>query len=156
MDTIEELKQRVLSLDEECRRAKQGWSDALARIGVCPECGKEFEHDAEEPFAYCDCGTTEWAFTDLEKQPLAIQVSYLKARVACLESAGKWQPFDTAPEQGAFLVWLPVQELNDGGHVWPMRRHPVVGTIGHHWADDARSQPTHWMPAPEGPQPDKQ
>jgi len=35
--------------------------DRLAEAGICPRCLKEYVHDVDEPFAYCDCGTTEWA-----------------------------------------------------------------------------------------------
>lgn len=49
-----------------------------ARAGICPHCDEVYQHDHDEPFADCGCGTTEWAYLDIEKEPLSIQLSYYK------------------------------------------------------------------------------
>jgi len=38
-------------------------TETETKIPICKKCGKEFIFDQEEPFAYCDCGTTEWGYT---------------------------------------------------------------------------------------------
>lgn len=50
------------------------------RIGICPSCRQDLVHDLDEPFAYCRCGTREWAFNfdRLDNEPLLIQVQVLK------------------------------------------------------------------------------
>lgn len=30
------------------------------KAGICPDCGEEFSHQFDEPFADCRCGTCEW------------------------------------------------------------------------------------------------
>ena len=63
----------------------------------------------------------------------------------------KWQPIETAPRDGTpFLVWLPKKSL--GSHVHAATFHPNVKCVGHQFAFDLESQPTHWMPLPEPPQ----
>lgn len=32
----------------------------LIQLGFCPRCEHLISHDIEEPFAHCDCGTSEW------------------------------------------------------------------------------------------------
>lgn len=49
-------------------------------IGICEECGEQFVHDCDEPFAYCSCGTSEWTFTDLSQEPLIIQRDIYRSR----------------------------------------------------------------------------
>jgi hypothetical protein len=48
----------------------------LQAMGICTQCLQPFDHDIEEPFASCACGTTEWSFTDITKEPLLIQLQY--------------------------------------------------------------------------------
>jgi len=48
-------------------------TETETKIPICKKCGKEFIFDQEEPFAYCDCGTTEWGYTgnifrDIQKE----------------------------------------------------------------------------------------
>lgn len=53
---------------------------ANERIGVCPVCHTEISHDGDEPFAYCECpGTIEWAFQDVTKEPLVVQLAYYQS-----------------------------------------------------------------------------
>lgn len=54
---------------------------ALKRlIGICEECGEQFVHDCDKPFAHCSCGTSEWTFTDLSQEPLVIQRDIYRSR----------------------------------------------------------------------------
>lgn len=36
--------------------------NVLIKNGICVDCGEPFIHDITEPFATCDCGTTEWPY----------------------------------------------------------------------------------------------
>lgn len=53
--------------------------DAAKRIGFCSTCGDPFIHDIVEPFAHCKCGTTEWPYDDIEKEPLLIRYQHALA-----------------------------------------------------------------------------
>ncbi len=48
----------------------------LDAVGICTTCLQPYEHAIDEPFAHCACGTTEWAFNDITKQPLLIQLQF--------------------------------------------------------------------------------
>jgi hypothetical protein len=48
----------------------------LQELGICQECLEPFVHDFNEPFAHCDCGTSEWTFSDPEKLPLLMRRQY--------------------------------------------------------------------------------
>lgn len=59
-----------------------------------------------------------------------------------------WQPIETAPEHGEFLVYMPDEpRRKTQAAEW----HPNVKVIGNHFAFDL-TKPTHWMPLPEPPQ----
>ena len=58
----------------------------------------------------------------------------------------EWQPIETAPENGEFLVYLPNERMKVQSVLW----HPNVKIIGSQFAFDT-SKPTHWMPLPEPP-----
>jgi hypothetical protein len=60
-----------------------------------------------------------------------------------------WQPIETAPKEGCFLVWLSEPEL--GSYVHTMRAGRGA-TIGTRFAHDCSGQPTHWMPLPPPPE----
>lgn len=60
-----------------------------------------------------------------------------------------WLPYDTAPEEGTFLVWLTEAEMC--GHVYPMKRRKNVSLIGHRFVFDINNPPTHWRPTLESP-----
>lgn len=57
-----------------------------------------------------------------------------------------WQPIDTAPVEGEFLVFMPdgIPQIQTG--VW----HPNIKVIGNHFLFDMWP-PTHWMPLPTPP-----
>ena len=59
-----------------------------------------------------------------------------------------WQPFDTAPETGTFLVFLPVERV--GRQLQVMNARPNISIIGNMFAFDM-STPTHWHPLPDVP-----
>ena len=44
---------------------KESGRFALTFWPYCTKCQSPFQFDAEEPFAYCSCGTTEWVTHDL-------------------------------------------------------------------------------------------
>lgn len=46
----------------------------LNLMGICTTCLQPFEHSIDEPFADCKCGTTEWAYQNLAREPLLIQL----------------------------------------------------------------------------------
>lgn len=48
----------------------------LEAVGICTTCLQPFVHAIDEPFADCGCGTTEWAFQDITKQPTLIQLQF--------------------------------------------------------------------------------
>ena len=58
----------------------------------------------------------------------------------------EWQPIETAPEEGEFLVYMPEGEPKIQTGVW----HPNVKVIGNHFLFDMWPA-THWMPLPEPP-----
>lgn len=60
----------------------------------------------------------------------------------------EWQPIETAPVDGLFLVYMPDEPPHSRFHV--ARWHPNAKVIGHVFAFDL-TKPTHWMPLPEPP-----
>jgi hypothetical protein len=66
---------------------------------------------------------------------------------SCSGDVHGWQPFDTAPKVGAFLVYLP-SELSRKYQVMYRTERTVI--IGGAFAFDM-SKPTLWMPLPEPP-----
>lgn len=60
----------------------------------------------------------------------------------------EWQPIETAPRDGVFLVYL--ESALTGSRVHCARWHPNVKTIGTVFHFDA-PKPTHWMPLPAPP-----
>ena len=62
----------------------------------------------------------------------------------------EWQPIETVPMDGTpVLVWLP--EKMQHSHVHAATYLPNIKIIGGHFAFDATSEPTHWMPLPPTP-----
>ncbi len=59
-----------------------------------------------------------------------------------------WQPIETAPKDGTFLVYMPNERIK----VQAARFHPNVKVIGGVFAFEL-TKPTHWMPLPEPPEP---
>lgn len=57
-----------------------------------------------------------------------------------------WQPIETAPKTGDFLVYLP----DEHRHFQVMHRTERMSIIGGAFAFDI-SKPTHWCSIPEGP-----
>ncbi|WP_229011627.1 DUF551 domain-containing protein [Paraburkholderia gardini] len=58
-----------------------------------------------------------------------------------------WQPIETAPAEGQFLVYMPDEKRQP---IQVARWHPNVKIIGGAFAFDL-PPPTHWMPLPEPP-----
>lgn len=58
-----------------------------------------------------------------------------------------WQPIETAPEHGQFLVYMPEEPRRK---IQAAEWHPNVKVIGNHFAFDL-TKPTHWMPLPDPP-----
>lgn len=63
----------------------------------------------------------------------------------------EWKPIETAPEVGAFLVWMPEPHIRS--HMAVASWHPNLKVVGGCFLFDLRSKPTHWMPLPEPPKP---
>lgn len=63
--------------------------------------------------------------------------------------ASNWQPFDTAPAQGVFLVYLEEESL--GSLVQVMNRRKNVSTIASNFAFDM-PKPLYWQPQPDPPE----
>lgn len=59
----------------------------------------------------------------------------------------EWQPIETAPEYGEFLVYMPDEPRRK---IQAASWHPNVKVIGDHFDYD-RTRPTHWMPLPDPP-----
>lgn len=57
-----------------------------------------------------------------------------------------WQPIETAPDDGEFLVYTPNERRKIQAAEW----HSNFKVIGNHFAFDL-TKPTHWMPLPEPP-----
>ena len=57
-----------------------------------------------------------------------------------------WQPIETIPPEGEFLVFMPGERMKIQVAKW----HPNVKVIGNVFAFDL-TKPTHWMPLPEPP-----
>jgi hypothetical protein len=57
-----------------------------------------------------------------------------------------WQPIETAPKEGEYLVYMPAERHP----IQVARYHPNVKVIGNVFAFDL-SPPTHWMPLPAPP-----
>lgn len=83
----------------------------LDKQGVCTECGCMFDHDIDQPFADCGCGTTEWGsnFTPFQK----LQERIFKARqlVERLENNTHFESSDIKTIQ-ATLGTAPTGERN--------------------------------------------
>ena len=52
---LENLREANLSFAMENERLR----NELYRIGICPDCEKEYCHHVDEPFSSCECGTSE-------------------------------------------------------------------------------------------------
>lgn len=59
----------------------------------------------------------------------------------------EWQPIDTAPKTGTFLVYMPEDTRTP---IQVAEWHPNVKVIGGVFAFDAKPV-THWMPFPPPP-----
>lgn len=59
-----------------------------------------------------------------------------------------WQPIESAPKEGTFLVWMP--EKLQHSHIHTATFHPNVKVVAGLFMFDLPSQPTHWMPHPHG------
>lgn len=80
-------------------------------------------------------------------------VAALWAEVERLREASEWQPFEKAPKNDSFFVWMP--QAIHGSNIQVMRRHPNVTIVaGHFLFDFPDNQPTHWRPLLDGPRPD--
>lgn len=60
----------------------------------------------------------------------------------------EWQPIETAPEHGQFLVYMPDEPFNK---IQAATFHANYKVIGNHFAFDL-TKPTHWMPLPDPPE----
>lgn len=61
-----------------------------------------------------------------------------------------WKPFDTAPEEGRFLVYMPEEKEWNNTHVM-VRKPYTTATIGNRFAFDF-SKPTLWCEIPTLPE----
>jgi hypothetical protein len=59
-----------------------------------------------------------------------------------------WQPIETAPAEGTFLVYIPSER--PGRRIQVARWHPNVKIVGHVFAFDLPPI-THWRPLPPEP-----
>lgn len=60
-----------------------------------------------------------------------------------------WQPIETAPENGTFLVFMPEERADRRIQVGIWR--PNIKVIGNMFSFDCKPV-THWAPLPEEPQ----
>ncbi|MDE2096351.1 MAG: DUF551 domain-containing protein [Patescibacteria group bacterium] len=61
----------------------------------------------------------------------------------------EWQPIETAPESGSFLVWAP-GKIGGSQYAVCNKRREGLCIIDGHFAWDM-PKPTHWRPLPEPP-----
>ena len=54
------------------QRVTRYYLELLHKHGICTKCGEMYSHSIDEPFASCDCGTSEWynltPYMELEKK----------------------------------------------------------------------------------------
>ena len=55
-----------------------------------------------------------------------------------------WQPIDTAPKDGSFLVQMDNGEM----HVAKVHKGARIMIVGGAFSFDRTEKPTHWMPLP--------
>lgn len=72
------LDNQVDELDQQCRALEDDLAALKRYVGICPDCGDEIHHWLDEPFGSCSCGTGEWTFDDISKEPLVVQRDYYK------------------------------------------------------------------------------
>ena len=53
----------------------------LCNVGVCPDCNQDYVHCENEPFASCNCGTTEWTGTLPRLHVLKKRIAFLEADI---------------------------------------------------------------------------
>ena len=63
----------------------------------------------------------------------------------------EWQPIETAPKEGAFIVWLDAVDGVMHSRVAVMSVHPNINVINGQFTFDMPN-PTHWMPLPTPPE----
>jgi hypothetical protein len=113
------------------------------------------EREAFEAWVLTQPGGTEYAIRRRDIPGSGRLGHYVEPSVdfawqaICALSASRqegWQPIETAPENGTFLVFMPKERTRIQVAKW----HPNVKTIGNSFAFDL-SDPTHWHPLPSEP-----
>ena len=72
--------------------------------------------------------------------------SAIREAIAAPGVAQGWEPIESAPKDGEFLVYMPDERTKIQAARW----HPNVKTIGGNFHFDLTA-PTHWMPLPAAP-----
>ncbi len=62
----------------------------------------------------------------------------------------EWQPIETIPEEGNFLVYLP--DEREGSRILVANWRKNVKVVGGHFLFDRKAKPTHWMNLPTPPE----
>jgi hypothetical protein len=89
-----------------------------------------------------DGGPCDW-FNDTK--PMVIeQLTKIRKDLTDEESKVSWQPIETLPKSGVFLVFMP-DEPNIDKQIQVAIAHPNITTIGGLFSFDC-SPVTHWMP----------
>jgi hypothetical protein len=106
---------------------------------------------APEPFGYVSEHNCEGPFQfQFHKSQASVYWDNCKVVTAVYRApaapAPAWQPIETAPDSGVFLVYMPDERTK----FQVAKFHPNVRVIGNCFAFDI-TKPTHWMPLPEAP-----
>jgi len=78
--------------------------------------------------------------------PLLTRIDQLQAEVEALRKDAAWQPIETAPKEGEFLVFMPTNR----SPIQLCTAHKNCTVIGNCFAFDL-PKPTHWMHRPKPP-----
>jgi hypothetical protein len=122
----------VVRLREECKRLASEYGAACEKI-----------HEAQG--IYAQDGAVAYSLN--RERALIAAIDRLASLAAGVSLVPQWQPIETAPKEGHFLVYLPEEQSK----VQSARKNANgVFVIGGHFAFDM-SKPTHWMLLPDAP-----
>jgi hypothetical protein len=133
------LTQPALAMADDGRDAQKEIDELSVALAACRDAA------FSEPI-------TSRYFDSAMADPLEVPL-YVKDQIDALRKDAErmaWQPIETAPAEGKFLVYMPDEDRQP---IQVARWHPKVKVIGGNFAFDM-PKPTHWMPLPDAPKVD--